>query len=198
MKLWNFCQALRKTSGLALLLALIPIASRGETKKLNLPSQCTTGGCELILNGTAVRSVLGFQVYFAGLYLTENQRDEKHIMCRDPGGKRVHITMLRPVAGKKFESTIQKNIGKNFSEQERRRFASELDEFLGCFGNGSTLGKGDVIKIDYLPEEGTIVTVNDSVHDTIPGHDFYHALLRLWIGIPPQKTVKDGLLGKTS
>ena len=31
--------------------------------------------------------------------------------------------------------------------------------------------------------------------DVIPGDEFYHALLRLWIGEPLQKSIKEGLLG---
>ena len=56
--------------------------------------------------------------------------------------------------------------------------------------------KGGVITIDYLPGKGMIIGVNDQQFEPIPGDEFYHTLLRLWIGEPLQKSIKDGLLGK--
>lgn len=181
----------------AALLACAP-QSQAVDPDEHLPKAVTCQDCPLVLNGHAVRSVWGFDVYLAGLYLAEPTRDENHIMTKDRNGKRVHITMLRGVKSDKFESTIRDNIEVNLTKEERRLYDEELEAFLACFGDGSALKKGDVIMIDYVPEKGTHVTLGNDTFEPIPGDDFYHVLLRLWIGKPPQDSVKEGLLGKES
>lgn len=175
---------------------LLP-AEAVEVRGVHIPNKIKTGNSQLVLNGTATRSKWGFGVYVVALYLAKPNRNEKAIMDKDPHGKRVHITMLRKVSAKKFESTIRKNIEHNFTAEEKTRFAAHLIKFMNCFGSGAKLTKSVVINIDYLPGQGTQVSVNGRKIDVIPNHDFYHALLRLWIGEPPQASVKKGLLGKT-
>lgn len=149
---------------------------------------------KLILNGTAIRSKWGFNVYVVALYLTEKSRDADVIMLnREP--KRVHITMLHGVSEHRFVSTIEKNIDVNFSTEEKSRFATEIKAFFACFGGGASLEKFSTIDIDYVPGKGMHVTVDGRELEMIPGDDFYHAILRLWIGQPPQATLKTGLVG---
>jgi len=70
-----------------------------------------------------------------------------------------------------------------------------LETFFQCFKNGVDISQGSEVTIDYLPGEGTIITSEGRQRAVIPGHDFYHALLRLWIGKPLQASMKTGLLG---
>ena len=165
-------------------------------KGVDVPGEITCGEAQLVLNGTAVRKKYGFSVYVVALYLNSPKNDHKDIMTRDRLGKRVHITMLRQVSGETFNSTIQKNIDTNFSDSEREEFASELEDFMACFDSGAILGEGSVVNIDFLPGVGTEIAVNGHVNDIIPGEEFYHAVLRLWIGDPPQESLKTGLLGQ--
>lgn len=156
-------------------------------------------GKRLVLNGTAVRSVWGFDVYVVALYLKEKCQDVKAIMERDlENGKQIQITMLREVSAKKFISTVQKNIDVNFSEKEKRRFAPELAAFFKCFDDDLDLAQNSVVTFDYLPGHGTKIAVENRKTKLIPGDEFYHALLRLWIGQPLQASIKDGLVGKAS
>ena len=184
---------------IALAAVLFPfsnIVNAAEVKGVEVPDEIHRSDCKLVLNGTAVRSVWGFKVYVAGLYLAEPSGDHEAIMTQDRAGKRVHMTMLREVSGDRFESTIMDNINTNFSAGEKQQFASELKQFLGCFDTNTVLEKGSVVNVDYHPGQGTLVSVDGRVYDAIPGEDFYHAVLRLWIGTPPQESLKHGLLGK--
>jgi len=175
---------------------LAPLLPAGavEIRGVIIPNKIKIADSKLVLNGSATRTKWGFGVYVVALYLTKTNRNEKTIMGKDPHGKRLHITMLRKVSAKKFESTIWKNIEHNFTTEEKTRFATHLKKFMHCFDSGAKLTKGVIINIDYLPGQGTLVTVNGRKADVIPNHDFYHALLRLWIGDPPQASVKKGLL----
>ena len=186
---------LRPVTCAVILWCLSPSVTAAEVKGVHFPEETATGGCGLVLNGTAVRSVWGFKVYAVGLYLAQRNDDDEAIMTRDPGGKRVHISMLRDVSANKFQSTIEENIDTNFTGEEKARFASKLKAFLDCFRSGPELETGSEVIIDYLPNQGMQVSVDNHDFDLIPGADFYHAILRLWIGIPPQESVKHGLLG---
>ena len=149
----------------------------------------------LVLNGEATRSVWGFEVYKIRLYLHEIMRDAEQIMGAKSDPKRIEITMVRSVDEEQFSSTVQDNIDHNFSAEDKEKFGGQLSEFLGCFNKGADLEPGNVITIDYTPDEGTVVKLDGRTLDTIPGADFYHALLRLWIGKPLQKSIKDDLVG---
>jgi hypothetical protein len=161
-----------------------------------LPGTLQQGDSTLSLNGSAIRSKWGFKVYVAALYLSSTSDDERHIMTHDKDPKRIHITMLRKVGKKKFVSTIEKNIVVNFSADERKQYSSELAFFLGIFDGGADLIEGTTIDIDHIPGSGTQVSIAGGKPEVILGDGFYHALMRLWIGKPPQASIKHGLLGK--
>jgi hypothetical protein len=173
------------------LLCAAPLPAR----EAELSATAEIGGRNLVLNGEATRTVWGFEVYKIRLYLPETMRDADQILGSRSEAKRIEIVMERTVDEKQFSSTVQQNIDNNFSDEEKEKFAGQLKEFLGCFNNGADLEPGNVITIDYAPQEGTVVKLDGRTLDTIPGADFYHALLRLWIGKPLQKSIKEGLVG---
>ena len=172
-------------------LFLLPAAVASPAKSPQKSSQTKR---QMMLNGSATRTVLGFDVYHVGLYVTRTSKNE-HMIYKDTGKKRIQIKMLREVKGKKFESTVRKNIDTNFSAAEKKKYEGELERFLDCFVN-TTLEEDAIVHIDFLPGKGTRVAMQGKQLEMIAGHGFYHALLRLWIGDPPQKSIKQGLLGK--
>ena len=78
---------------------------------------------------------------------------------------------------------------------EKQKYNAELERFLDCFVDKKLL-EDSVVHIDFLPGKGTRVAVGGKHLDLIEGDKFYHALLRLWIGNPLQKSIKKGLLSK--
>lgn len=185
---------------LSLLFQFVQTADAIDVEGVTIPEALPhSSGKRLVLNGTAVRSVWGFDVYVVALYLKEKCQDVKTIMERDlENGKQIQITMLREVSAKKFLSTVRKNIDINFSNKEKKRFSKELVAFFNCFDENLELEENSVVTFDYLPGHGTKIAVQNRKTQLIPGDDFYHALLRLWIGQPLQASIKDGLVGKTS
>jgi hypothetical protein len=81
---------------------------------------------------------------------------------------------------------------------------SALKERLKLFSDAMlSVGEaksGTRVLIDWLPESGTQLTVNNQVKGKdIAGEDFYKALLRIWLGNKPiQDDLKQALLGKSS
>ncbi len=164
--------------------------------KSGFPEPIDLGGHGLVLNGTATRSVYGLRVYDAGLYVSHASGDGAHIMEHNHGPKRLKIIMLRSVPEAKFASAVRDNLDQNLTNMEQTVYADHLARFFKSFENGADLDRGSEITIDYLPSEGTVIMVDGKRQAVIPGRDFYHALLRLWIGNPLQSSIKSGLLGK--
>jgi len=183
----------------ALLLgALLTIGAEARTNEATMPDTAAVGGRELVLNGSALRSVWGFRVYEVGLFLGERNNDAAAIMETDRAPKRVRMNMLRAVDKEKFVATVRENIDGNFTAPEKEQFAAELQAFVDYLETGGDIEPGRVITIDYVPGQGTLLGLDGKHVGTIAGDDFYHRVLRLWIGRPLQASIKDGLLGAAS
>jgi hypothetical protein len=155
-------------------------------------------GAELVLNGTATRTFFGIRVYEVGLYLNALTNDGAEIMGNNAGPKRLKILLHRAVPEAKFVSAVRDNLDRNLTVEEQEKFAAELLVFFQTFENAADLNRGAEVVIDYLPSEGTVVMVDGQKRTLIPGREFYHTLLRLWIGNPLQSSIKTGLLGVPS
>ena len=159
------------------------------------PTMAEVGGHSLVLNGKATRTVWGFPVYHVGLFLEERSSDAEAIMTADRGAKRIHMNMLRAVEKKDFMATVRENVDRNLTAAEKETYAAELSAYLGHLEKGGDIQPGRIITIDYVPGQGTVLGLDGRRIGTIAGHDFYHVMLRLWIGRPLQASIKDGLLG---
>ncbi len=199
MALFNL-SAQRRVIGVAVLLSFSILSvsqARGIKSQSRLPTKIShSNKTPLILNGSKTRYVWGFEVYKAGLYLKNKCACEKTIMLKNRDEKRVHIKMLRDVTSDKFTESIQESINGNFSTTERKKFSGEIKSFIGSLSIFGELKKGTDVTFDYLPKEGTQIAVNGKKAKIIPGDEFYHKILSLWIGNPNQASMKPGLLGK--
>lgn len=164
----------------------------------DFPATAQVGGQSLVLNGTATRKVWGFKVYEVGLFLDQPTSDAQTIMAVNRGPKRIRMEMLRPVDKEKFIATVQESIDRNVEPTEKDKFAKELDLFLGYLRRGEDLTKGRIITVDFVPSEGMVLGLDDQRLGAIPGDEFYHLILRLWIGCPLQASIKEGLLGRAN
>lgn len=177
-----------------MMLAALVLASSALASEF--PAEATVDGRRLVLNGSATRSVWGFGVYHIGLFLVEKSSDERTILANDGEPKRIHIRMVREVGKQRFTGTVQQSLDQNFSTADTRRFASEIATFLSFFHQGEGLKQGTEITIDFIPARGMVAAKDGMELGVIPGADFYHKVLGLWIGKPLQKSIKDGLLGR--
>jgi hypothetical protein len=54
------------------------------------------------------------------------------------------------------------------------------------------------VQIDYVPGQGTSVSIGGTAKGTIAGADFMRALWGIWLGDKPvDGSLKDGLLGSS-
>jgi hypothetical protein len=153
-------------------------------------------GPELVLNGLGVRSRMMFDVYAAGLYLTEKKTNAADVLALG-GPKRVSLTMMRDVGADQLAESLIEGIKLNSSPAELEKMKAQLDELMATMKAVGQAKKGDLITLDFAPDVGTRVGVNGKeVGKPIAGADFYRALLKIWLGDKPvQDNLKKALLG---
>ena len=185
-----------RTSVPALVALLAALVLASPARASEFPAEATVDGRRLVLNGSATRSVWGFGVYHIGLFLVEKSSDERSILADEREPKRIHIRMVREVGKQRFTGTVQQSLDQNFTTGDTRRFASEIAAFLSFFHQGEGLKQGTEITIDFIPARGMVASKDGVELGVIAGAVFYNKILRLWIGKPLQKSIKDGLLGR--
>lgn len=169
-----------------LLLGLLvsPHTMAREIVGIELPEtmQLTTEAAPLVLNGAGIRKKLFFKIYVAGLYLPQHQTRPEVILGL-PGPKRLRMHFLyKQVERDKLVAGWQEGFEKNLTVSELQKVAPRLAKFNQLF---RTMRHGEVIDLDYLPKEGTLVRFNGELQGPIEGADFYAALLRVWLGENP-------------
>ncbi|WP_185964318.1 chalcone isomerase family protein [Aliikangiella marina] len=153
------------------------------------------GGEELRLKGTAVRNSSHQSVYIGGLYLQNDAENVEDILDND-GAKRFVIycqnSSIKPDA---LIRALNLGITANHSEAELDQLQPMVEQFNQLWR--TEIKEGDKVWIDFVPETGTIVSINGKEKGTIPGKAFYDAFLKTWLGDKPiNPSMKKQLLGK--
>lgn len=153
------------------------------------------GGAELRLNGAGVRTRFLFRVYVGALYLTA-KTGAANAVINDAGAKRIALHMLRELSSDQLFGALEDGLKNNHAADEMAKLEARVKQLRAVFDAVKLARPGDVILIDYLPEQGTRITINGSVKGVIPGADFNRALLRIWLGeSPADADLKKGMLG---
>ena len=148
----------------------------------------------LVLNGAGIRSKFVFDIYIGSLYLTTKHTSADAIYTA-PGAKRISMHFLYDEVGKeKLIDGWNDGFEGNLSKDELQKLKSRISQFNALF---DTVKKGDVINLDFIPDKGTIVAINNKVKGTISGNDFFTAVLKIWLGDEPADSdLKTAMLGK--
>jgi Chalcone isomerase-like len=189
MRLWPFAISLISVSlG----------ASAAEIAGVKLDEQAKLGTSELVLNGAGLRKKVCFKVYVASLYLTERKKSPAEVLALG-GPKRVSITLMRNLPAQDLVDALNGGIRDNSSPEERQALRGRIGELTATMLALRQGKRGDVITVDWLPDEGTLVLVNGKPKGKpIPGDDLYRALLKVWLGDDPSSArLKKALLGQT-
>lgn len=189
----------RIKSSLFLACALSSFASvslAAESAGVGMDDAVTVGRQQLHLNGLGVRHKAIFKVYVAGLYLSGKKTSVPEVLAA-AGPKRVRIVMLRDVGNEEFGRGFLAGIRQNSDRAELMKITGPLLKFGELFASVPELKKGDVLTTDWLPGIGTQMRLNGkNIADIIPDENFYHALLKIWLGEKPlDHALKRLLLG---
>ncbi|GMQ83502.1 MAG: chalcone isomerase family protein [Gammaproteobacteria bacterium] len=171
-----------------------PLLAQAGTKiaGVELADSYQLGGKSLALNGAGVRSKFFFKIYVGALYTGKTSNNAAELIAA-PGPKSMQMTMLyKEVEAEKITSGWREGFRANVTNTEFKQLENRLQEFNALF---PTLNAGDIVQMDYSPETGTELSINGKLLGTIPGEDFFSALLKVWIGDhPADNALKAGLL----
>jgi len=168
-----------------------------EGVRLDDKIRLTNGGPELVLNGAGVRHKFAFfKVYVGSLYLTKTMSNRDEIFA-DPGPKRVGMDILaNEVTANDLIASLNNALAVNLAPSELALIEKRIRDLNTMMASIKTIGKGSVVHLDYIPDIGTRITVNGQERITIPGEDFFRALLHIWIGAKPvDGRLRDAMLG---
>ncbi len=155
------------------------------------------GNQELKLNGLGVRGVLFIKAYVAGLYVPEKATVAQQIL-RQPGPKRIQMRMLMEIGAPDIKKALVDGMQKNVSEGQWAAMQDRVAQFSRTIESIGVAKPGDTITLDYVPERGLLLAVNDVAKGhAISGADFYNALLEIFVGDNPvDGRLKKGMLGQ--
>lgn len=166
------------------------------------PDTLQLGGSTLALNGTGKRQVAGYSLYLAALYLPKKATAPDAIYSQ-PGPKRLELRIVIPlvkdVSTQEFVKAINKGVNRNSTEAQKAAVAERVAQFNAAITEVGRVKKGDVLVVDYLPDQGgTVLSVNGKVWGKpIEGQDFYAAFLKVFLGDRNSDArLRAGLLGQ--
>ena len=155
------------------------------------------GGPELVLNGAGVRhKLVTTQVYVGALYLASKKKSADEVLA-DKGPKRVlmHV-LIDTLTAKELIASLNDAVAANHIPAEIALIEKRLTSLNRMMNSIGALKRGGVVLVDFLPGTGTRITVNGEDKLTIPGDDFFPALLRVWVGRKPvDGRLRDAMLG---
>jgi len=183
--------------GCLIFLSMAFPALAAEVAGVKLEDKERVANSELVLNGAGLRKRAFFQVYAAGLYLSEKKTVAMEAIAA-AGPKRVAIHMLRDVDADQFSGALADGINSNHGDAEAKALEPRVKQLVAIMVEMKEAKKGMRITLDWLPAAGTQVTIEGKpAGAAIPGEDFFRALLKIWLGDRPiQDDLKKALLGE--
>ncbi len=167
-----------------------------EVAGIQVPDSITLAGSNtaLQLNGAGIRKKWFVTVYVGALYLPEISTDASAILAAEtPAAIDMHI-LHSEVSKAKITKAQEDGMKANLDQSELEALRPRLDEFNKLF---RAVRKGEIIRIAYLPDQGTEVRINNEWRGVVPGNDFFRALLKVWLGDKPvSKSLKQAMLGQ--
>lgn len=138
---------------------------------------------QLRQNGIASYWMTTSEAYLAALYVEQPSADAQKLL-ESRQLKRMDIRITTPHwRPRSFEREWKNAITSNNVQGASETFAGDILAWTGM--PKEPLQAGDRIVIDYTPGKSTVVSVNDVQLLTFANPEFFHVLLRSWIGDKP-------------
>lgn len=155
----------------------------------------SVAGQALVLNGAGLRTILGFRVYVAALYLPERLSRVTDILQGDLP-RRMRITLLRDTTTEQNLEALEGGMIANNTPAEMAAVQGDIEHFFSLLRQVREVPAGTAILFDYVPGKGTRLQIGERDLGWIPGQRFNLAVLRIWLGDDPiQVSLKRALLG---
>lgn len=150
----------------------------------------------LRLNGLGLRGVAWVKAFVAGLYLPAPTRDSVQVLTM-PGPKRLRLKIMLDAPSHELTKSLTSRIARNEPEAAQVQMADRLNSLASHLDSMGDLRVGDTVDIDFVPEQGTVLRLNERLVGTsVVGEDLYRSVLKIFVGDKPvDKRLKEGLLG---
>ena len=152
-------------------------------------------GKALQLNGAGTRYKAVFKVYTAGLYLEKPAHSLQDIASL-PGPKRISVTMLRDIDSSELGKLFARGMEDNMERAAFSRLVPGVMRMSDIFTQHKKLLTGETFTVDWIPGQGTVVTVKGQPQgEAFKEPEFFNALLGIWLGPKPaDQQLKKALL----
>jgi hypothetical protein len=167
-----------------------------EVEGFRFDGSIRLGGADLLLNGVGVRRRFLIPVYVGALYVPQRSSDPE-VLLSQRGPRRMSLRFVRDVEAELFMNSLDAGMRKHYSPQQLAVWKQQWQTLTTVIANVVMARRGDHVTWDYTPETGARVMQNSvPIIPSMPGEDFYNAVLRVWLGPQPADVdLKKGLLG---
>jgi hypothetical protein len=169
-----------------------------EVAGINISESISLSGQskKLSLNGAGIRAKFIFDIYVGSLYLEKKATTVNEIYTL-PGQKRVGMHFLYDeVSKEKLVNGWNDGFENNHTSEELLKLKTRISQFNDLF---ITVKEGDIINLDFIPNKGTSVIINNKTMGLIKGDDFFIAVLKIWLGDEPADSdLKEAMLGNNN
>lgn len=145
------------------------------------------------LMGYALRRYHGEKMYVGAIYTAQKLKDVKSMIQKEiPMRMRLYI-LSQKIEPHISENTWSEELYVNNSEAENEKFANQILSFKNQVKR--TFKNGDIIDIEFTPESGMGLYINDDQKSTWPNKDLFNMTLKTWIGPhPPTREFKRAIM----
>jgi Chalcone isomerase-like len=186
---------MKKTVAAICLLAIANSPFAAEVSGIKVDDKATVGGQELVLNGAGMRTRLFIKVYVGALYVPQKTNNIQGVVGHNQP-RRMAMALQRDLAADQLLEALRAGLADNNSQADLDAIKNQVDQFATIFQSVGEAKAGQTIVIDYIPAEGTRISLDGAVKGTIAGEAFNKALFNTWLGDKPvQESLKKALLG---
>lgn len=167
---------LTRAALLAALLSAAPEARAAQVAGITLPPTETVQGQQLRLTSCGVREQMWMELYAVSLYLPQGVPTDAARILDDSTAKLLRMDVT-------YEGKVPNGLPEDWAQRLRDQVRQEFIRTLQNQYND--LKNGDTVRVFYVPNEGTTLSVNGRTVVTRPGSELMGAMLNLWIGRDP-------------
>lgn len=155
-------------------------AGAAEVGDVTLPDEIRVEGEKLVLNGAGLREKFFVDIYAAGLYLRQPEKDHEKIMAADETMALKIRILSGMIDSEKFTEAALEGFDEA-TDGNTGPIQDEIDLFLSAFAE--EIEKGDEFDIHYVSGEGTKVYKNqeDDPEVVVSGMPVKQALFGIWV-----------------
>jgi hypothetical protein len=167
-----------------------------EVEGFRFDAAIRLGGADLVLNGVGVRRRFFIPVYVGALYVPQKSSDPE-VLLSQRGPRRMSLRFVRDVEAELFMNSLDAGMRKHYTPPQLEAWKPQWQTLTTVIANVVIARRADHVTWDYTPETGARVMQNSvPIIPSMPGEDFYNAVLRVWLGPQPADAdLKKGLLG---